>query len=124
MIGGNTSAYTSKYMTTEISPYTTHQAHHIFNTSCTGTGGGIPTEAGHWEMGTWTTRVGAERTSEPSSNWTMKDQLRARIVSSSPSSDSTAVAEEEIEEGGGDNMRDKRVEEEPEGGGIGTGEGD
>ena len=75
-------------------------------------------------MGTWTRRVGAERTSEPSSNWTMKDRLRARIVSSSLSSDSTAVVKEETKEGGRDDMRDKRVEEEPEGGGIGTGEGD
>ena len=46
------------------------------------------------------------------------------MVSSSPSSDLTAVGEEETEEGGGEDMRERSVGEELEGGGIGIGGGD
>ena len=68
--------------------------------------------------------MGAERISELSSNCTMKDRLRARTVSSSLSSESTAVGKDEMEEGGGDDMCKRRVEDDPDGGGTGIGEGD
>jgi hypothetical protein len=54
----------------------------------------------------------------------MKERLSSTMSSSRPSSELTAVGEEEIEEGGGEDKRLIRDVSEEAGGGTGMGEGE
>jgi hypothetical protein len=54
----------------------------------------------------------------------MKERLSSTMLSSRPSSELTAVGEEEMEEGGGEDKRLIKDDSEEVGGGTGMGEGE
>ena len=68
--------------------------------------------------------MGAERTGRLSPNCTTKDRLAFMASSSRPCSGSTAVREEEVLDGVGDESRASKDIVGERGAGTGTGEGD